>query len=46
MLLEIINLCALGYVILYGLCEKYGERILVILKSKYCDEREDAYDRK
>lgn len=38
--------CALGYVILYGLCVKYRERILVILKSKYCDERADAYDRK
>ena len=38
--------CALGYVLLHGLRVKYRESILVILKSKYCDEREDTYDRK
>ena len=44
--LEIICLCAFGYVILYGLRVKYREIMLVILKLKHCDEREDTYDRK
>ena len=38
--LEIICFCALSYVLLYGLCVKYRESILVILKSKHCEKRE------